>query len=107
MIKVTQLKVKLGPVRDLALRAESLSKLGANHRSKGRLIKSITIQEILLNHCPSLVKINNYLFRVLRGVAGRGTLNLLINLACLSVCLYPKNVKTAEPIGSKFLWDHA
>ena len=24
---------------------------------------------------------------------------------CLSVCLYPINVKTAEPIGPKFLWD--
>ena len=24
-----------------------------------------------------------------------------INLACLSVCLYPINVKTAEPIGPK------
>ena len=40
-------------------------------------------------------------------------LHLYINLACLSVCLfvclfvclYPINVKTAEPIGSKFLWD--
>ena len=27
---------------------------------------------------------------------------LYINLACLSVCLYPINVKTAEPIGPKF-----
>ena len=25
-----------------------------------------------------------------------------INLACLSVCLYPINVKTAEPIRPKF-----
>ena len=23
-------------------------------------------------------------------------------LVCLSVCLYPMNIKTAEPIGSKF-----
>ena len=30
------------------------------------------------------------------------TRNLYINLACLSVCLYPINVKTAEPIGPKF-----
>ena len=34
---------------------------------------------------------------------------LYINLACLSVCLsvclYPINAKTAEPIGPKFLWD--
>ena len=29
--------------------------------------------------------------------------NLYINLACLSVCLYPINVKTAEPIGPKFV----
>ena len=28
-------------------------------------------------------------------------LNQYINLACLSVCLYPINVKTAEPIGPK------
>ena len=27
---------------------------------------------------------------------------LYINLACLSVCLYPINVKTAEPIGPNF-----
>ena len=26
-------------------------------------------------------------------------------LVCLSVCLYPINVKTAEPIGPIFLWD--
>ena len=35
----------------------------------------------------------------------RQTRNLYINLACLlvclSVCLYPINVKTAEPIGPK------
>ena len=35
---------------------------------------------------------------------------LYINLACLSdclsVCLYPINVKTAEPIGSKFFVGH-
>ena len=30
------------------------------------------------------------------------TLYLYIYLACLSVCLYPINVKTAEPNGSKF-----
>ena len=24
---------------------------------------------------------------------------------CLSVCLYPINVKMAEPIGPNFLWD--
>jgi len=29
-------------------------------------------------------------------------LKLYINLACLFVCLYPINVKTAEPIGPKF-----
>ena len=28
---------------------------------------------------------------------------LYINLACLFVCLYPINVKTAEPIGPKFV----
>ena len=33
--------------------------------------------------------------------------NLCINLACLSVCFYPINVKTAEPIGPNFLWDLA
>ena len=32
--------------------------------------------------------------------------NLYINLAWLSVCLYPINVKTAEPIGSKFFVGH-
>ena len=32
--------------------------------------------------------------------------NLNINLACLSVCLYPINVKTAEPIGPKFFVGH-
>ena len=36
--------------------------------------------------------------------------NLYINLACLSgclfVCLYPINVKTAEPIGPKFFMGH-
>ena len=36
--------------------------------------------------------------------------NLYINLACLSVCLsvrlYPINVKTAEPIGPKFFVGH-
>ena len=36
--------------------------------------------------------------------------NLYINLACLSVwvsvCLYPINVKTAEPIGTKFCVGH-
>ena len=31
--------------------------------------------------------------------------NLYINLACLSVCLYPINVKTAKPIGQIFLRD--
>ena len=35
---------------------------------------------------------------------------LYINLACLSVCLsvclYPINVKTAEPIGPKFFVGH-
>ena len=37
------------------------------------------------------------------------SINLYINLAwvsgCLSVCLYPIKVKTAEPIGPKFVWD--
>ena len=37
------------------------------------------------------------------------TQHLYINLACLSgclfVCLYPINVKTAEPIRPNFLWD--
>ena len=28
-------------------------------------------------------------------------------LVCLFVCLYPINVKTAEPIAPKFLWDFA
>ena len=36
--------------------------------------------------------------------------HLYINLACLfvclSVCLYPTNVKTAEPIGPKFFVGH-
>ena len=32
--------------------------------------------------------------------------NQNINLACLSVCLYPINVKTAEPIGPKFFVGH-
>ena len=32
--------------------------------------------------------------------------NLNINLAFLSVCLYPINVKTAEPIGPKFFVGH-
>ena len=36
--------------------------------------------------------------------------HLYINLACLSVCLsvclYPINVKTAEPIGPKFFVGH-
>ena len=36
--------------------------------------------------------------------------NLYINLACLGVCLfvclYPINVKTAEPIGPKFVVGH-
>ena len=36
--------------------------------------------------------------------------SLYINLACLSgclfVCLYPINVKTAEPIGPKFFVGH-
>ena len=36
--------------------------------------------------------------------------NLYINLACLSVCLfvclYPINVKTAEPIGPKIFVGH-
>ena len=31
---------------------------------------------------------------------------LSINLACLSVCSYPINVKTAEPIGPKFVVGH-
>ena len=31
---------------------------------------------------------------------------LYINLACLFVCLYPINVKTAEPIGPKFFVRH-
>ena len=33
-------------------------------------------------------------------------LHLYINLACLSVCLDPINVKTAEPIGPKFFVGH-
>ena len=32
--------------------------------------------------------------------------NLHINLACLSVCLYPINVKTADPIVPKFFMGH-
>ena len=32
--------------------------------------------------------------------------NLNIYLACLSVCLYPINVKTPEPIGPKFFVGH-
>ena len=41
------------------------------------------------------------------GGGGRRILfNLYINLACLSVCLYPINVKTAEPIGPKFFVGH-
>ena len=36
---------------------------------------------------------------------GREASYLYINLACLSVCLYPINVKTAEPIRPNFLWD--
>ena len=28
--------------------------------------------------------------------------SIYLYMACLSVCLYPINVKTAEPIGSKF-----
>ena len=74
MIKVTQFKVTLAPALDLALRAESPSKLGVNHGSKGRLIKSNRIQEILLNHTPPLVKINYYFFRVLRGGGRHGKL---------------------------------
>jgi len=39
-----------------------------------------------------------------------GVKHLYINLACLSVCLsvclYPINVKTAEPIGPKFFEGH-
>ena len=31
---------------------------------------------------------------------------LYINLVCLSVCLYPINVKTAEPIGPNFFVGH-
>ena len=31
---------------------------------------------------------------------------LYINLACLSVCFYAINVKTAEPIGPKFFVGH-
>ena len=31
--------------------------------------------------------------------------DLYINLTCLSVCLYPINVKMAELIGSNFFWD--
>ena len=31
---------------------------------------------------------------------------LYIYFACLSVCLYPINVKTAEPIGPKFFMGH-
>ena len=42
----------------------------------------------------------------LRKVRNSRSLNLYINLACLSVCLfvclYPINVKTAKPIGPKF-----
>ena len=32
--------------------------------------------------------------------------SLYINLASLSVCLYPINVRTAEPIGTKFFVGH-
>ena len=42
-------------------------------------------------------------YRDLRGF--NNLVLLYINLACLSVCLYPINVKTAEPIWPKFLWD--
>jgi len=39
-----------------------------------------------------------------------GNMHLYINLACLFgclfVCLYPINVKTAEPIGPKFFVGH-
>ena len=34
------------------------------------------------------------------------TYTLNINLACLFVCLYPINFKTAEPIGPKFFVGH-
>ena len=36
----------------------------------------------------------------------RPCIHLYINLACLSVCLYPINVKTAEPIRPKFFVGH-
>ena len=32
----------------------------------------------------------------------QNTIHLYLNLACLFVCLYPKNIKTAEPIGPNF-----
>ena len=51
----------------------------------------VNILNILENN---LVNILNILENIL--------VNLYINLACLFVCLYPINVKTAEPIGPKF-----
>ena len=59
---------------------------------------------VILYKCINVLKsecINVWLYK---------SINLHINLACLSVCLfiflYPTNVKTAEPIGPNFFVGH-
>ena len=70
--------------------------------ARGSIFKSSKILKSFIKvavlHIPALYK----LFTKKNNLESLGWINLYINLACLSVCLYPINVKTAEPIGPKF-----
>ena len=77
-------------------------------KGKMRLISYIIYTTVFVSF---LVKFRNILFFLCRiercnHIIRRAVENLNINLACLSVCLYSINVKTAEPIGPKFFVGH-
>ena len=66
----------------------------------GKLYININKNKQLVN---TLTFSNN---KFVKNITVQHFLHLCINLACLSVCLYPINVKTAEPIGPKFFVGH-
>ena len=72
----------------------------SNQNPRGRFFEHVGKIEVRTNE-HILVQMNKKMFN---------RTNLYINLACLFVwvfvCLYPINVKTAEPIGPKFCVGH-
>ena len=75
-----------------------------------KFLKILKIHEIFCEN-PRIIfvlfydvhKENMFTINLEEGRKAPSKASLYINLTCLSVCLYPKNVKTAEPIGPKSL----